>query len=199
MISAFTSSDYSIPVRTETSRFILAMCSGNSQSLHMFIACRSFPLMVLLLEPDNYEDHKDMIHCCLDSILKVFKLQVRIFLECSEWKLAENSRNIQWILICPFCQIKIHWIFLEFSRSIRRFVPDKRFFTFSCEFSMKFTWRRRTLRSTPSATSSLKLVYWWSLLIPLVLWTKSHWNLMCRVFSWNWAKFSSCFRTRSQH
>eukprot|EP01117_Protostelium_nocturnum_P004555 TRINITY_DN1643_c1_g2_i1.p1 TRINITY_DN1643_c1_g2~~TRINITY_DN1643_c1_g2_i1.p1 ORF type:complete len:1059 (-),score=373.24 TRINITY_DN1643_c1_g2_i1:7-3183(-) len=74
LITSFSSEKHQVYIRIEVSRFVRAICSASSLTLHMFVSCRGFPILVSLLEGD-YRECKEMIHNSLDSMLKIFRLQ----------------------------------------------------------------------------------------------------------------------------
>ena len=75
LVMHYTTSEYNHSIRTEVARFVGIMCSATTHVAQMFVSCRTFPLIVNLLEP-NYEEGKEMIHFTLDAIIKIFKIHV---------------------------------------------------------------------------------------------------------------------------
>ena len=93
VVTAFCTNEYNYELRTEVARFVHTVCCSNNSITQMFLATRylvekhlillkllirGFPVIVKLLEP-NYEQCQSMIHYALESIIKIFKVQVRSF------------------------------------------------------------------------------------------------------------------------
>ena len=78
-ILRFAHKQYNKEIRLEAARFVKQMCSTSTLTLQMFIACRGLPVLVSLIENDNYHEHKDLVFMALDGVGSVFELQVRSF------------------------------------------------------------------------------------------------------------------------
>jgi len=73
-ITQFSQSNFSYDVRLEVSKFVKVICTASSTTLHMFVSCRGFQILVSLLEI-NYMGFREVIHYTLDSIIRIFKLE----------------------------------------------------------------------------------------------------------------------------
>ena len=66
---------YPADVRFEAANFAYLICHSSPQTLRSFIAARGLPLLVAFVEA-NYADNKELVLMAIDSVLRIFALQV---------------------------------------------------------------------------------------------------------------------------